>query len=93
MIFISADARKELTEMLALQPLPTIVNMLNTQIRDLPEEWERSFYSNVLQQFSSQGDKGELISHLLDIADKYFGLDAFLDFLEVLVPQTPAYYG
>jgi hypothetical protein len=90
-MYITADARQTLTEMLGHQPMSTIVNMLNTQIRDLPEEWERSFYLQVIQQFSSQGDKGELISSLLDIAEKYFGLDNFLEFMELLVPPVPSY--
>jgi len=88
MLVISAEARQELTELLSMQPLSTIVNMMNTQLPDL-EDWERLYYTNTLRTFTH--DKSTLISHLIDIAEDHYrgGAAKFLEFINFISPPVP----
>jgi hypothetical protein len=85
---IGADTEKEMRQILTYLSLPDIINMLRVQTEDMPPE-KRQFYLDEIEMWGAIGDKQQLISDIIDIAEEYVGLDEVMDIFETLTEGLP----
>ena len=86
---IDADNEKELRQILSYLSLPEIIHILETQMKDMPDD-VKQFYVDEIALWGAIGNKQQLISDIINIAEESVGLDdvmeVFDEFTEGLAP-------
>jgi len=88
-VILSTDVEKEMRELLNLLSLPSIIQILEKQIEDLPLETQQ-FYLDEIDLWGSIGDKQQLISAIINITEEAVGLDEVMNLFDVVTQGLPA---
>lgn len=86
---IDADAEKEMREVLNYLSLSDIIKILQVQAEDMPPD-KRAFYLDEIKMWGALGDKQQLISDIINIAEEYVGLEQVMDVFEALTQGLPS---
>jgi hypothetical protein len=82
------DAEQEMREMLSFLSLPDIIQILRTQANDMPPD-KKQFYLDEINMWGSLGDKQQLISDIINIAEEYVGLEEVMGIFDTLTEGLP----
>ena len=85
---INADTEREMREILDFFSLPDIIHILRAQIVDLPPE-EQKFYSDEIDLWGALGDKQQLISAIINIAEAYVGINSVMELFDKFTQGLP----
>jgi len=85
---VDADSEREMRDILSHLGLPEIINILRVQTDDMDPE-QAQFYLDEIDLWGSIGDKQQLISDIINIAEEYVGLDEVMDVFEDLTQGLP----
>jgi len=88
-LLINADAEEEMRQILSYLDLTDIVKILRTQTKDMPPD-KAQFYLDEINMWGSLGDKQQLISDIINIAEEYVGLEQVMDVFETLTEGLPS---
>jgi len=85
---IDADSEEEMRQVLSYLDLPEIIKILKIQTNDMPPE-QQKFYLDEIELWGAIGDKQQLISNIINIAEEYVGLEEVMEVFEVLTEGLP----
>ena len=75
---VNADSEEKMREILSVFELPDIVKMLRAQLEGMPPA-EKDFYLGEIEMWGAIGDKQQLISDIINIAEQYVGLEEVME--------------